>query len=673
MTPHPGPTKMVKTPAPNPILTGLSVVWLVPLLALIVTLGIAWKSYADRGVLIEIDFADATGIRPGETTLKFREVDVGRVEAVGFTEDLRSVRLSVRVQNDVARFVDDQAQFWLVRPEVTAQGISRLDTVLSGTFIEGYWDATPGPAQSRFAGLERAPLAPDPTTGTWIELHADDAGGLAEGAPVLFRGLTVGRLQNLRLSDSNEGVTADAFIRAPHDRRLTTTTRFWDTSGFSVSLGAGGVSLDVRSLASLVQGGVEFDTFTSGGELVQNGHGFRLFAAETTARDSIFGDSLVEPARFVLLFDEAVRGLQRGTRVQFRGVEAGEVTDLSIRVDTDTLGTRFARQQVVIALSPERLGLARDTGTDIITDFLAGEVERGLRARTAGIGLLGTTLVIELTDIENAPRALINTEAKPYPTIPVTDAASNDLAASAEGVFARISNLPIEEVLGSAIRMMDSVAAVAESEDTRALPGALSALLEGVRGLVDGLNAQGAGDKAVAAMDGLTSAAETLSNAIEGLPETLTSVEKAAAAAAEMPLADIGANVDGILVDLRAMLGSEDAENLPRALTDTLTEAAALLAELRDGGAAENLNGALGSAQVAADAVAGASARLPEVTIRLESLIARADTLVAAYGERSAFNAEVVNALRELRRATAAFGALARTIERDPRAFILGR
>ena len=673
MTNPPEPATLVKSTAPSPIWTRLSVIWIVPLLALAITLGIAWKSYSDRGVLIEIDFADATGIRPGETTLKFREVDVGHVETVGFSDDLSNVRLGVRVNKDVAPFVDADALFWLVRPEVTAQGISRLDTVLSGTFIEGFWDAEPGAVQTSFTGLERAPLAPDPSKGTWIELRADDAGGLVEGAPVLFRGLAVGQLQNLRLAENDSGVIVDAFIKTPHDQRLTTSTRFWDTSGISVSLGAAGVSLNVRSLATLVQGGVEFDTFTSGGSLVEAGHRYRLFAGADTARDSIFGDSLTEPVRFTLLFDEAVRGLVQGTRVQFRGVEAGEVVDLSIRVETDTVGTKFARQQVVIALSPERLGLARDTDAETVAEFLQNEVENGLRARIAGVGLLGTTLIVELTDLEDVPVARMKMDAEPYPTIPGGPAAQNDLAASAEGVFNRINNLPIEELLASAIRTMDSISAVAESEDTRAVPGELAGVLEEIRTLVNDLNAQDAGEKTVAALDRVTSAADTVMTEIEGLGDTLVSVDKAAAAAADMPLGDIGRNIDGVITDLRAMLGSDDADKLPRALSDTLTEAAALLGELREGGAAANLNSALGAAEGAADAIASASDRLPEVTRRLESLLAQAETLVASYGERSTFNAEVVNTMRELRRATTAFGALARTIERNPRAFILGR
>ncbi|MCT2539856.1 MlaD family protein [Sedimentimonas flavescens] len=673
MTDELRPADLETSPAPNPIWTRLSVIWLVPLVALAITLGIAWQSYADRGTLIEIDFADATGVRPGETVLKFREVEVGRVETVGFSPDLSSVRIGVRVNKDVAHFVDSEARFWLVRPQVSAQGISRLDTVLSGTFIEGYWDAESAGPQTEFQGLDKPPVTPDPTKGTWVELRAEDAGGLAEGAPVLFRGITVGRIQNLRLNDADSGVIIDAFIDAPHDRRLTTNTRFWDTSGISVSLSASGVSLDMRSLASLVQGGIEFDTFTTGGTFIQNGFPFRLYGTSEAARTSIFGSDLAEPARYTLLFDDAIEGLQRGSKVQFRGVEAGEVTDLSIKVLTDSTGTRYAQQQVVIALSPERLGLARGTERDIVNEFLATEVDSGLRARVAGVGLLGSTLVIELTDVPNVPPAVINLTAQPYPTLPTAEAKTNDLAASAEGVFQRIEALPIEELMASAIRSLDSISAVAESEDTRAVPGELAGLLEELRALVERLNQGGASEKAIAALDGMTEAASTVMSEFEGLAETLASTDAAAQAVAEMPLGEIGNKIDGILADIRTMLGSEDAERLPRALSDTLEESAALLAELREGGAAEKINGTLVAAQDAATAIESASERLPELTAKLESLVTTAERLVASYGERSAFNAEVLDTMRELRRATSAFGSLARMIERNPRAFILGR
>ena len=64
---------------------------------------------------------------------------------------------------------------------------------------------------------------------------------------------------------------------------------------------------------------------------------------------------------------------------------------------------------------------------------------------------------------------------------------------------------------------------------------------------------------------------------------------------------------------------------------------------------------------------------MPALIQRLQATAARAETLFASYGDRSAFNNELLGALRELRRATGAIGSVARLIERNPRAFILGR
>lgn len=673
MTDQPEPAEMKTETAPDPIWTRLSVIWVVPILALVVTLGIAWKTYADRGELIEIDLADATGITAGETPLKFREVQVGTVESVGFSPDLSSVRAFVRVDNKVSKYIDKEARFWLVRPEVSAQGISRLDTVLSGTFIEGYWDAKPEQHQTVFKALDRAPVAPDPTRGTAVELTADAAGGLAEGAPILYRGLTVGRLQNLRLDDKGTGVVVDAFINAPYDKRLSSVTRFWNTSGASVSIGAAGVQLSVASLATLVQGGVEFDTFSSGGGVVDSGHRFRLYSSADDAKNSMFGAELTDPPRYTLLFDQAINGLSKGTKVQFRGVEAGEVQDLSIRAQTDKLGTRYAQQQVVIALSPERLGLAHDADQQAVNDFLANEVTHGLRARISATGLFGTTLVIELTDIPNAPEGAMKLDAEPWPTIPTAPAAENDLAASARDVMGRINNLPIEDLMHSAIRTFDAVSAVAESQETREIPGNLSSLLGQLRTLVADLNSQGAAGKAVTAIDNLSTAATSFMQETDGLDQTLASADKAAQAVAAMPLEKIGNNVDGLIAEIRGMLGTQDAEKLPKALSDTLNETAALLGELRAGGAAEKLNGTLVATQDAATAISDASAKLPQITTRLDQLIVQAQGLVDSYGQRSAFNDQIVQTLTELRRAASSFGELARTLQRNPQSVILGR
>ena len=164
----------------------LSIVWFVPLLALAVSLWAAWQNYADRGTLITISFENAAGIAAGETVIKYRDVTVGDVESVTFAEGLGEVLVEARIDKTVAPFLDDDAQFWVVRPDVSVRGITGLETVLSGVFIEGNWDTDADVAQTRFTGLETPNLTRALTT----------VAGSPPGRPSCTRGSRLGIWKN---------------------------------------------------------------------------------------------------------------------------------------------------------------------------------------------------------------------------------------------------------------------------------------------------------------------------------------------------------------------------------------------------------------------------------------------------------------------------------------------
>ncbi len=672
------PAEPARKPAVRKVRAGMSLIWLVPILALIVTLGVGWNILASRGTLISVSFKDATGITPGETALKFREITVGKVESVRFTDDLQQVLVNIRVDKDLAPYIDRDAQFWIVRPQVSAQGISRLDTVLTGAFIEGYWDDKLDEKLSHFQGLDKPPASLG-QKGTRIVLSTDRSRGMMDGAPVTFRGIQVGQMQNLRLSEDDESVLADVFIAAPHDRRLTTSSAFWDTSGFSVSLGAQGVSLNVNSLASVLQGGAEFATFTSGGQPVEDGHVFQLQPDEEAARANLFSEES-NAVRLTMLIDESVTGLETGANVQFMGLTVGRVTDLAARVTTDDQGKERVQQEVTLAITPARLGLGADATQEQGLDFIANQVAGGLRARLASAGFFGSSLEIELVELPDSAAAELDRTAQPYPRIPAVAGDISDFTGNAQGFLARVGNLPLEEVLKSATDMMNSVTALASNEDTRAIPTALRGTLENAQAATDEIRSataelreSGALTQIRAMIDEATAAAEAVKLAAADVPQMVKDIDETVAKVGEVDFAAIGTEAEGILRDLRAVLGTEDAEQLPRNLSDTLKAASGLLNDLRDGNAAGSLNSALASASTAAGDVSQAAKSLPQLSARLEQLAARADAVLAAYGARSDFNNETVNLMREMRRAANAFGSLARTIERNPQAFILGR
>jgi paraquat-inducible protein B len=684
MTDKPEPLKPaspVRKTAARAAQAGVNVIWIVPIVALIVTLGIAWNSFRDRGSLIEIEFADATGITPGDTTLRFREITVGQVESVAFSEDLSKVIVSVRVDGDVAQYIDSDASFWIVRPQVSAQGVTRLDTVLSGAFIEGYWDSEVTQVQTEFTGQARPPLIRGGQPGTRVRLSMPSADGMSEGAPVLFRGVEVGRVENIRLSDEDDSVLADAFIEAPHDARLTTASVFWDTSGFSLSLGAQGISFNVNSLSSVLQGGVAFDTIVSGGTRIEAGHEYAILADESTARSTLFATDDNDRLRVGMLIDDSLQGLEKGADVQFQGLRVGQVTDLAVNVATDASDNAEVKQLVMMAISPRRMGLPDGSTAEDALALLTNEVaESGLRARVASAGFLGTSLMVELVQIPDVAPEMIDADADPVPLIPSVEGDLDDFTASAQGLVNRIGNLPIEELLNSARDALDSVTALASAEDTRAIPTALrkaiedgSVALSDISGITGDLREANSGETIARMLDEASSAFKSINEAAVDVPEMVDQINTAAASVEEFGFAEVSVQVEGILGDLRAMLGSDDAEALPRNLSNTLEAASGLLNDLRDGNAAGSLNNALNSASSAADEIARSVQQLPQLIQSLQTTAARADTLFASYGSRSAFNNELISALRELSRASASFGSVARLIERNPRAFILGR
>ena len=560
-----------------------------PLIAVLIALAIAWQSYSNRGTIIAVAFPDASGVTAGETTLRYREVVVGVVEEVGFSSDLASVNVYIRVSPDIAPFLDEDAAFWVVQPTVSARGVEGLNTILSGTYIEGTWDSEIGTQQTLFQGDDRAPIVPPGIEGTAIVLRASDGARLEAGAPILYRGIEVGELATPRLSSDGSEVRIDAFVRAPYDRQLSTATRFWDSSGISVSLGGSGVELNVGSLAAILEGGVVFDTLISGGEPVTGGEVFDIYEDRDDALASTFEAPTARAVRFAALFPTAASGLTEGAVVRYRGVSVGVVTSITGFVRPDAVDGQV-ELLAGLALQPRRMGLdLLESDLDGI-DYVDGLVERGLRAQLVSTSLFGGDLAVELVDTEGLLDAGLEFGIADNPLIPTIEGDTSSLTASAEGVMTRINELPIEELLLSATDLLDNLNRIAGDPDTRAIPGAALATIEGGEGLVRDVRAiVSSPDTAAVLLD-----VRTIADDVAALTAQIREAEVAAALAAtldgaEAALANVTAgteNLDALSAsalvlfdEAGRLIGSEGAQALPGAATEALEAGRAVLAD----------------------------------------------------------------------------------------------
>ncbi len=127
------------------------------------------------------------------------------------------------------------------------------------------------------------------------------------------------------------------------------------------------------------------------------------------------------------------------------------------------------------------------------------------------------------------------------------------------------------------------------------------------------------------------------------------------------------------LAAIDAVIGTQEAMALPGSLNGALEEMGDFLSQVREGGAIENVNDALASANEAARAIEDAVSTLPALSARANRLVAQTEAVIESYSERSRFGAETLQTLRDIQEAADAVTALSRQIQRNPSSLLTGR
>lgn len=246
---------------PDAVITSrprFSLVWVVPIVALIIGGWLIYDDMAKRGPTITITFQDGSGLEAGKTVIDYKGVKVGLVSSVKLAPDLKTVNVIARLDKSAESLASEGTLFWVVRPEIGVEGIRGLDTLLSGQYIAV--QPGTGKSQTTFNGLENPPPAGPDKPGINLLLQADRLGSLEMGSPIYYREVKVGEVDRYRLADDSGSVLIHIHIDKPYDALIRENTRFWNASGIGVSLGLLGVKVQTESLAALLSGGVGFAT-----------------------------------------------------------------------------------------------------------------------------------------------------------------------------------------------------------------------------------------------------------------------------------------------------------------------------------------------------------------------------------------------------------------------------
>jgi paraquat-inducible protein B len=440
----------VRTPVPQsrvvpPRRTGLSPVWIVPIIAAAVGVWVAVARIMGQGPTITIELKTAEGLEAGKTKVHYNGVDVGTVDKIELSPDHQLVVATVQMAPKTEAFLADDTTFWIVSPRISGANVTGLGTLISGAYI-GMAIGNSKHPQRTFVALENPPVVAGDTPGRFFLLKTSTLGSLDTGTPVYFRRLQVGQVASYSLDADGSSLTIKFFVQAPYDQYVNPNTRFWNASGVDVSLTAAGLKVQTQSVLSILVGGVAFETAADTTPLpaADANTSFTLF----DSREDAFKAPARTPQRYQLVFTDSVRGLTVGAPVYFHGIEVGEVMSIQAQVDAKTM--QFSAP-VTMSLDAQRMGvriteLAPGTNLDAMRrEFLDRLIAHGVRAQLQSGNLLTGALLVSFDVFPDAPPATIDWSHDP-PLLPTMPGQLQVLEASVASIVKKLDEVPYKDI-----------------------------------------------------------------------------------------------------------------------------------------------------------------------------------------------------------------------------------
>lgn len=438
-----------------------SLIWLVPIAAALIGIWLIFQALSQKGPDVQVAFSHAEGIEAGKTRIRFKDVEIGKVKKVELNRDLSKVVVTAELDKSMEGHLSDQTRFWIVSPRISTNGISGLSTLLSGIYIA----VDPGKGEKEppdlYEGLESAPLIHSDFEGSTFHLVAENLGGLDIGSPIFYRQIEVGEVSHYSLDKSGHSVSLTVFIKAPYDRLVRSNTQFWNVTGMDIQYTPKGVTARFESIEALLSGGIAFETphNLNAGEPSADGDYFPLFPNLASTHERSYSVTQY----FVMHFDGSVRGLDVGADVEFRGMKVGEVMDIELRLNSETLDAKIP---VLVGIHPELI--FKEEGLADPTNLLQKLVDKGLRAQLKSGNLITGQLFIDLDFLKDAPPAEIVAEGS-YMAFPTVPGDLEKITRSFSDLLTKVGEMPLEEIavdLKSTIEGLNKIITTASSGDT---------------------------------------------------------------------------------------------------------------------------------------------------------------------------------------------------------------
>ena len=427
-------------------------IWIVPFIALLIAGWLAYQYYSELGPQIRITFPKNEGLQAGQSHIKYRDVPIGVINKIELQEDGEGVVVVARMDRSVTPYLNENSKFWIVKPEVGVSGISGLDTLISGTYINMFAQKN-GNYKENFAGLDHAYR--NIGGGEYFVLNTPRGDSSVKvGTPIYLKNVKVGQVEYVVLALDDASVDVIVFIDKRYVPYIHTDSKFWVRSTLDAGLQNGNLDITVAPVTDLIQGAIEFSTTgKESNHTVPNSFVFELYKNKNIIEGKKVGYGGKYIKTFILHTEGFLAKLKENAAVRYEGFEVGKVKKISLSYERST---HKMRGKVVVDIDTSVFKDKNDT-QHTGEENLYQAVKEGLRAQIVPTDIITGMLYVDLVFDSNDTSRVITKEGR-YASLPTVGYSSGNIMASATKILDKINRLPLEKLLASLNKVVDESA-----------------------------------------------------------------------------------------------------------------------------------------------------------------------------------------------------------------------
>ena len=451
-------------------------IWIVPIIAIVIALWLAFQYYSELGPKIEIIFQSNQGLKEGQSQVKFRNVPIGKVLEVSLNENGEGVKVIARIDKEATIYLNDEAKFWIVKPEVGISGVSGLDTILSGTYIN--MESQKKKMEKRdFIGLEQPYRLLE--KGDYFHLSASSSHNLKKGTPVFFKSMKAGLVEYVTIGLDGESVDVIIYVDKAYIPYIHPDSKFWVQSSLSIDYLNGQLNFNMAPMSNIISGGIEFSSSGQDTEKkVPYDYIFRLYKDSAVAAEKKIGKGGEAIKKYYMLFNESTAKLKKDASVKYDGFDVGRVKDIAYAYDSKS----HQLSGEVIVLIDTSIFFDLNDSNHTGEENLKNAVKEGLRASIQEHDPITGYLYISLEFVEtNQTKEIVQKEH--YTVFPTVSTSGEGIMSGLSGLIDSIRELPLESLIVSIDEAAESFSGLLNKNNA-----AIRKLLSGLDKTLDGVN-----------------------------------------------------------------------------------------------------------------------------------------------------------------------------------------